>query len=782
MKLSASGLKNMNWKQFLVDHGEKLFLGGVALLGLAALGFTRWAPYSEKTPYGLLQDVQTAEQQHKTSVWPEAEQQEYTTQDDIYAKAQQLLSPLDDARFAFGRTLPELYWPVIPQQQPLEEPKWYAVERLVAKTGTVLYAKAPSMDEALAATEVEDPMAAESQDDPESTGPRGLDVGDFAPAARRPQGPPGMGPPGSEMSEGYAPPGDEMESGGARGGRNARRGRGGAARGGARGSSSSGGGSSSSGPAGGHGGAAPALGMDFYGGSEMGMMGGMSGPIEAEAKRFVSVRGVFPVKNQERELARALGAQSAAEVVNALEFADFELERQAAVQGDNAWAGPWEKVDIQVALDVLNEQANFAADVVDQSVTNSVFTMPLPNRIIGGWDERDASHPALSQFELTEDAKKQQLWLQTKIAEYAETQKELESAQRQPGGFAGQTYDTRQVGSMMMMDEGYMNEMASSGMSALGMSSGPMGGAQPRANDKKFTKEDIKNMITASGTYLLFRYLDFDVQPGRAYRYRVRLKVNNPSFGRDAGEAVRQDVVEGEYRFTAWSEPTPPVIVPEDTRHFLVEVEQPSANQADRATFELFQWSQEFGTFVSEFLAVEPGQFVGGPAKADVIDPAAQTFEEQDFTFTSNDVLVDIDRNAMNVASRTELGVTDRKFRIPAQVLTVNDWGGLQVQDPVETAGSRGQWEAFIRQNATDFDYLKEQVAATGESGMEYGEEGDMYSGAMSSGGGRGSGPASPLRRGRGRGGMSSGGSSSSGGMEGMEGMGGGGRPRPRAR
>ena len=177
-----------------------------------------------------------------------------------------------------------------------------------------------------------------------------------------------------------------------------------------------------------------------------------------------------------------------------------------------------------------------------------------------------------------------------------------------------------------------------------------------------------------------------------------------------------------------------------------------------------------------EFLAVEPGQFIGGTAKTDVLDPAAQTFEEQDFTFTSNDVLVDIDRNAFNVASRPEMGVTDRRFRIPAQVLTVNEWGKLEVQDPVSTAGTRVAWENALKGLAEDFAHLKDKAATTGEAGMEY-MEADMYSGAMS-GGARGG--ANPLRRGRGRGAASSSGDMM---MEGMGGEGmGGGRPRPRQR
>ena len=100
--MKKPSLKGLNWKQFLVNHGEKLVFGIVALCGLAALGMSRWAPYSEKNPYTLIEDVEKSKEAHKVSTWPEAEQDKFKSEQNIYAKAEKLLSPLDESQFAFS--------------------------------------------------------------------------------------------------------------------------------------------------------------------------------------------------------------------------------------------------------------------------------------------------------------------------------------------------------------------------------------------------------------------------------------------------------------------------------------------------------------------------------------------------------------------------------------------------------------------------------------------------------------------------------------------------------
>jgi hypothetical protein len=755
--MKLPGIKNLNWKSFLVDHGEKIVFGVVALLGLAALGMSRWAPY-KKDPYDLIQQAKKAEADQKVSQWPEDKQQALVSDKNIADKARTLLTGLDEAPYVFGRTLNMMTWPVIPPKKQVEEPTWFPVRHLLADFGTGIFPKAAVFDDTLVAaadgsTQDAAGGAATEKTPKERTGlPRGRDLEDIKPA--EPLGGadgmtgPTSGPAGAHGGSSAAQSGGGRGAGRDRGpaagrgpgaagrgpgaagggtGRGAARGPGGASRGPGRGP-----GQTSADPT--------AMMAQMYGGAsgEPGAgYGSSGGPVEAISKRYVAVRGVFPIKDQEKALAEARGAQSTAEVAGLIDFTDFELQRQKALPGDDPWAGEWEKVDYQVANDVLDEVAQFAFDEVDPGVTNSVFTMPLPARVAGVWG-RKGTHPALSQYELTDEFKKKHEWLQRKIAEYARQLEEQNKDVVKVGGFANVQYDAGQVGRMMMGDQNYMSSM----MGEMGGMYGQPGRRGANGGQgMQLTQDEIKSMITASGTYLLFRYIDFDIQPGNAYRYRVRLQLRNPNLGLPADQVASPRVAEDPTRWTVWSEPSLPVVVPKDTRHYLVNIEPPRGREGERAWFQMFQWSSDTGTVVKEELPIEPGQFIAGTRKADVLDIAAGTYEPKEFEFTSTDMLVDIAREAGGLAAaRPELGVK-RNFQVPAQVLVVNDSGQLEIQDPVSDAPARTNEDEYIKARDEWYSQLKETEELASTDGYGMGEEG----------GGRGPGAANPLRRGRGR-------------------------------
>jgi len=66
----------------------------------------------------------------------------------------------------------------------------------------------------------------------------------------------------------------------------------------------------------------------------------------------------------------------------------------------------------------------------------------------------------------------------------------------------------------------------------------------------------------AAPQYLLFRFLDFKIEPRKTYRYRVKLVLANPNFNLDKAHLDKPEFAVGETRETIWSDPSPPITIP----------------------------------------------------------------------------------------------------------------------------------------------------------------------------------------------------------------------------
>jgi hypothetical protein len=70
--------------------------------------------------------------------------------------------------------------------------------------------------------------------------------------------------------------------------------------------------------------------------------------------------------------------------------------------------------------------------------------------------------------------------------------------------------------------------------------------------------------------YLLFRFFDFSVEPGRQYRYRVKLMLDNPNQGMDPRTLASPDLATPRWLEAPWSAPSPVVAVPLDSQVWTV--------------------------------------------------------------------------------------------------------------------------------------------------------------------------------------------------------------------
>ena len=795
--------KGFDAKAFLVNHTEKLVLGAAGLMVLAFLGGSQWSSY-KGTPAEITNKVSKSQKDLVGHGWPEEDRLKYELAPAKMPKQQvyeNLLSPIAVAQYEMSTRFISSPWQ---GKEPLREPSLLTLEDAIASSGKVLI-ELPVDPTKVEEVPVEEPRNGRGRPVPKTEEPPETPVpedDEFATARPSGLGVGGLGADGEGFSGGLASglpgaatPGGTASSPYAAAGRagNTSGGPGTVGLGGYGGVASNGGTSSSGG------GASSYEGMSGgYGG--MGGFGGAGGPVrEAEGHYLVSVRAVFPLKEQIRRYQEAIHAKTVDIASLSFEVIDFNLEKQEQIGTEDQWT-PWEPVDIKAATDVLDRAMGADPDVVSGTVTNHVMTMPLPPRIFGLW-KKLASHPRIEKFELNDEQTQQEIEFQTKMLELMREKKSEVKPKVQKGGFSSRAMDSRALQSDVFGGSAYGGGMGgpmggmAMGMAGMGsgnpMNSRSMGSNRSSApaagktgtaaksselmkklletDDKDergaALKEYIKQRVTADGELLLFRYLDFAVDPGKTYRYRVRLILNNPNFGHLASEANGEAlVVEGETRTTEWSNVTAPVTIEREIYYFVKDVNTKSG----RTSLSLFQWVPKIGTTVNADIELYPGQHIAGSVKkANVIDPAKMKNEEKEYSFTSSDVFVETHSDvALDRSLHKDLNLTSSTgdVLLPEEVLVVQGMTGeLAVIDPVRQGTELARLSDQQKAQDKSFESLKASAAGAGAGMLGYpgamgdGEGTSSAYGSQSSqrGGGKGGRSRNPLAGGSGSMGMS---------------------------
>jgi hypothetical protein len=784
-----AGKLKLDPKKLAVDHGEKLAFGVIVVLVLLALVSTNWVPY-EKEPEEITTKVAEAQSKLGQSGWPQEEQTKYQLTPEkqprevVVAQLETpvLVTPLFAPSQKMTKPLNEL-------DNPLQEPELNPVKHMYVTQARVFVhertepeelANAGEGDEGTSSGESGKPGASDKKDENVSDEFRsrgGLAGGGAVPGGY------GAGDSASMLGMamgGYQPDYGSME--------------------------------------------APELAMgETYGaGYYSGMMGGMPGEegmeggmgfasnIKGRGYPFVSVRGVFEFKEQVRKFAEAIH-RSPAEAYRTFEIIDFELQRQVLEVSPDQWSD-WSKVDTNVLRDVIKTAAGLAPDPVQPTVTDSAITCPLPQRVFGVWDQQ-ATHPLLKDFQLSEAEMDNELKYQYALLKsFMESKKSLPETGVQKKGFSDMQFDARQLQQGVMgLDSAYDMQMSAmsmmqgeagmgAGMAAMaggypgggiaGYGGGPQGSTMGGdAAFKKFAEEltkeldpkevdeqlrdYIKKRAQAAGSLLLFRYLDFNVVPGRTYRYRVRLELRNPNYGQNIASAggVAQ-VVDGPTRPTPWSEVTEPITVEDTVKYYISKIEPARVRLYPEVRMNVFQYDQTLGTWVQQQLNVAYGQNVGGKAKAKQVDPAKQTNEEKDYVFKSNDVVVDsMPDISFNSAAHPDLKLAPNsrsQAGISEHALLVTQDHRLKDVDPLSQADALAKMEKYMEDQDEFFEsMIRQQPTDLGEGMTDYSEMYEqLYGGAM--GMGDSSAGAGGGRRARGRSPLRKGGSYGAGMMPGM--------------
>jgi hypothetical protein len=676
MKLTASSLKTFDYKQFFINHGEKVAIALIGLMMAAFLYGTNWKA-TDKTPTELIDRAKKAQQEIEEHPWPADKKQALGQGTELAGKVAQLLSPVNAAAFAIA----PFNSPLHPDKTLVSMPKWLPVDHLIASYGVAEFTMQPGVPP------LDDGFI---RNKPKEKEPRGKALRDRA--KRREQTPPKKKEDEEEnpISEEFRR--KEGQAGGQGGGQMGGRlniGR------------------------------ALARRLDKKGRkSEEANEADKTPAPKVAAKptgrgyRFVAVRGVFPLKNQIAELARAMGlATNQKNLQGMVQFRDFKLERQTRIdrQGADPWSGPWEVVDRDPVIQLLeNDVIGYAPETVLYDLVDGHICMPYPERMVGQWGDL-ATHPDIKEFSLSDEEVEQQVEYEWKLLEKVQKEDEKVKAPVDKRGFMGVTKDMRALSARGQRTEG--EDISPREKILRDLESGT--GDKEKIDEQ--LAEFVRNRATPADHFVLFRYLDLKIDPGKTYRYRVKLTVANPFHNKHVEEVTDPSIIEGEERETEYSEPTVPVTVKEDAQFFVKRVDshvgRPSLPSAE---MDFFQWFAETGTVVNKVLRIQIGQILGGRERADVLRPAEEIFDSEKVLFSTNDALVDVSSGFSldpslhkDIVDNLVPGAKRTGDTVPSETLVADENGELHVIDGLDQKADYDQTKTHYDQQNKAFESLR---------------------------------------------------------------------------
>jgi hypothetical protein len=364
-----------------------------------------------------------------------------------------------------------------------------------------------------------------------------------------------------------------------------------------------------------------------------------------------------------------------------------------------------------------NDVDGYAPETVLDGLIDGHICMPYPDRVVGQWD-RFATHPDIKEFTLSDDEVERQVEYEWKLLEKVKNEEEQgkKTADKDKGGFMKVTQNMRGL-ARAQSSQGDEESVRQKILKELKTGTG----------DKDQMNEQLEEFVRTRATpvehYVLFRYLDLKVEPGKTYRYRVKLTVTNPFHERRVEEVDDPSIIEGLVRETETSEPTTPVTVQDNAQFYVKRVDwRPGRPSMPYAEMDIFQWFAETGTVVNKALQIQIGQILGGRKNGvEVLRPAENVFDNESVLFSSKDALVDLSPgfafdstlhkdildNLKNAPSLKRAVIS-----APDQVVVVDDNGELRLIDGLDQKPDYDKSKTHYDLQNKAFDSLRKSAGA----------------------------------------------------------------------
>ncbi|MCA9061052.1 MAG: hypothetical protein KDA85_21215, partial [Planctomycetaceae bacterium] len=210
---------------------------------------------------------------------------------------------------------------------------------------------------------------------------------------------------------------------------------------------------------------------------------------------------------------------------------------------------------------------------------------------------------------------------------------------------------------------------------------------EQKQDDTPKSKEEIKEKIdrlkpNAINRLLLVRFMDFTVEPGHSYIYRVRVALQNPYLGRPVDDLEQPEQAMLPVLMSDWSPATPEVYVPQSYRYYVQET-MIRPGMPNEAEVSMYYEHPEAGMPVMADMKVPVGCRIGGERDTDVINLSTSSLDTEAVEFNSNDVLISIDEGRRLLAGDVPdlagmlKGLPRGQKPIPDRITVIDSAGNL---------------------------------------------------------------------------------------------------------
>jgi len=428
-------------------------------------------------------------------------------------------------------------------------------------------------------------------------------------------------------------------------------------------------------------------------------------PIESrEGYRFVEICATFPHSQQIEEYVKAL-RERARDVK--LQYASIDVER-SELTPNFTWT-EFKSIPIKEQFDYVSSAIGVEAEFSRALVPGLAMNIPVMDI-----RQREYLHLQFPIYEKPEQAKYTREVLDPIAWEAEKLRKEREEKMRNPGWTPSKKKDAEDEKKFLP---------------------GRQSGAALGFNDPKKQKDAKDGRINNYHQLqtALVRYWDFTVEPGRKYKYRIRVKVFNPNYKRT--DVADPDMASRIIIAGPWSPTSEEIFVDFDNHWYVAE--QKRGGRSNELFLEVHHWYRDLGEWLVATFPQRVGQFVGlsdraKPMKTLKWNDVVHDYEVKDLrmeTFDTSNLLVGLSFGS----EKYEIFGGERGVAVPKEAVALNPFGDLVRHE--ELIDKQDDVRKSINENFAD---MEKAIAETTGEGKKDEEEEKPKKGKAPGRGGRG--------------------------------------------